>query len=301
MGNILTKVKKTMYPETWCVAYRKISGDGDCLLNDTNSPFTVLPNTEKLWCADPFLYEKDSRLYVFFEALDFMKRKGLLGYREITEGNVGDINVFFEGESHLSFPFIYEENGKLFIIPESSHTGKLFRLKCTDFPAKWEYDCDLLSERLVDSVILDTDNRRYLISQRVDDSNTYDRMDLFYFEKGKFCECNNPVKRDLSNARSAGKIFSYNGQLIRPSQDCSEAYGGKLNFNRILSVGFDGVEEEIIKTVTAEDIKTDTDTEFCGIHTYNRLGNYEVIDLKLPSKFSIRNSAGAALKLFRGN
>ncbi len=289
-----------MFPEIWCVAIRKNENDGESILNGTEKPFIVLPNTKSMWCADPFLFEKEGRLYVFFEVLDYMKRKGLLGYREVTESGFGDIKVIYEGDSHLSFPFIYEENGTVYIIPESFHSSKLFRLKCTEFPDSWEIDKTFTEDKLVDTVMLERNGTRYYISQRVEEADVFNRVDLFYEENGELKECAaNPVKLDLADSRGAGKVFEHNGELIRPSQDCSASYGSALYFNRITRLDKNGYEETPVKTVFVHDINTDVKREFCGIHTYNRLGNYEVIDLKLPAKFNLRNSVGAFIKLFK--
>lgn len=290
-----------MFPETWCIAYRKIENDDECLIFSTEKPFTVIPNTKNFWCADPFLFEKDGKLYAFFEVLDQIKRKGLLGCREINGFGYGDIKIIYECETHLSFPFIYENKDGIFITPESLHENKLFRLKCSKFPTEWEYDKTLIEQPLVDTVLFDNNETVYYVSQRVVNEGVFDRVDLFYEDNGEIKECNNPVKTDLSNARGAGKVFSYNNQYIRPVQDCSESYGGKLNFNRIINLSKNSFDEELLKTISAQDIKTNIAAEFCGIHTYNRLGNYEIIDLKLPARFSLRNTIGAIIKIIKGD
>jgi hypothetical protein len=43
----------------------------------------------------------------------------------------------------------------------------------------------------------------------------------------------NPIVSDVRRARPAGRIFSHDGHLIRPAQDCSEAYGWRIALNRI--------------------------------------------------------------------
>ena len=301
MNSIITKIRKTMFPETWCVAYRKIENDKECLLYNKEKPFTVLPNTKSLWCADPFLFEKDGALYIFFEVLDYIKRKGLIGYRQLTDSGFGEITVIYEGDNHLSFPFIYEEDDNVYIIPESAHDNCLFRLKCTDFPDKWEYDKTLIEEKLVDTVLYNEDGTNIYITERVVTEGVFDRLDIFVDNEGVIKEfASNPVKTEAANARGAGCLFRCDGDLIRPSQDCSSSYGGKLNFNKIITLSESEFQEECIATVSAEEIKTDSDRTFCGIHTYNRLGNYEVIDLKLPARFSMRNTVGAVFKLFKG-
>ncbi len=301
MNSVITKIRKTMFPETWCVAYRKIENDKECLLYNKDKPFTVLPNTKSLWCADPFLFEKDGVLCIFFEALDYIKRKGLLGYRELTDDGYGDIHIIYKGDNHLSFPFVYEKDDTVYIIPESYHDNRLFRIKCTEFPDKWEYDKTLIEGKLVDTVLYSKDGTDFYITEKVVTEGVFNRLDIFAEKDGVIKEhTSNPVKTDDSNARGAGCLFRCEGDLIRPSQDCSSSYGEKLNFNKIITLSESEFCEEFIATVTAEEIKTYSSQSFCGIHTYNRLGNYEVIDLKLPARFSMRNTVGAVLKLLKG-
>lgn len=301
LKNVLKKVYNTAVPETWCCAVRFNENADSCLLNNTDDEFIVLPNTKKYWCADPFLFEKDGNLYVFFEALDYVKRKGLLGCRTVSENGFGDIKIIYEGDEHLSFPYIYEENGEIYIMPESSCCKELFRLKCVDFPDKWVKEKVLIKEKLVDTILFDYNGRRYYLTQNPGNNNIYDRLDMYYEnEKGIAPSENNPVKRDINTARCAGKIFEYDGRPVRPSQDCGASYGDKLNFNEVCFISEDSYKENLILTVSAADIKTDSGCEFFGVHTYNKLNNAEVIDLKIKPKFSLRNTYGAVLKVFRG-
>jgi hypothetical protein len=46
----------------------------------------------------------------------------------------------------------------------------------------------------------------------------------------------NPLKSDLSSARSAGRPFTIDGRLFRPAQDCSRTYGGAVNVMEIVEL-----------------------------------------------------------------
>ena len=62
----------------WCCAVR-FNKNNDSIMTDLSTPFVVLPNSKRYWCADPFLFQKDDHYFVFFEAYDRLKRKGVLG------------------------------------------------------------------------------------------------------------------------------------------------------------------------------------------------------------------------------
>ncbi|MFR5876156.1 MAG: hypothetical protein ACLUFN_06670 [Eubacterium sp.] len=298
-NSLIYRIKSVLFPGGWCCAVRFNENDDTCILNNLDDEFTVLSNSKRYWCADPFFAKKDDKYYLFFEMYDRLKRKGLLGYREISKTSIGDLKVIYESDTHLSYPFIFEKDGAFFIIPESNKSGELFLLRCTDFPSQWKKECVIAKENLADTTVFSYNNVDYYISERVDGTNNFNRIDLFYEENGQFKEClNNPVKLDASTARCAGKIFKYDGSYIRPSQDCGVAYGEKLNFNKIISISKENYEEELITTISPKEIKLDKKESYIGIHTYNRIDNIEVIDLKTEQKFDLYNLVGILYKLF---
>lgn len=293
---------KLRVPE-WCCAVR-FNTDGHTVFDDLETPFTVLKNSRRYWCADPFLYQRDGQYgqyYLFFEAYDRLKRKGMLGYRTVSKDGCGKIQVFYESAGHLSYPFLFEKEGELYIIPESSAEKELFLLRCVSFPDQWVKERVLLQESLADTTRLVFSGGTFYLSEQVDDTRIFDRLDLFYEDgAGRLCPCAaNPVKRDLTTARCAGACFQQNDQWLRPSQDCGETYGGKLNFNRIDDLTDDGYVETCIRTLSVSDIQTNSSQVFSGIHTYNACGPVEVVDLKLPSCFHLLNLIGAVWKRIR--
>ncbi len=283
----------------WCCAVRFNNNDNS-VMTDLCTPFVVLPNSKRYWCADPFLFQKDGHYYVFFEAYDRLKRKGVLGYRQVAENTVGDIRIIYEAASHLSYPFIYEADDDIYIVPESNISGELYRLKCLSFPDKWEKEKVLLKARLVDSTFFVKNGEHYCFSMQVDDDLLFDRLDLFYYANGEWVPCpKNPVKRDLATARSAGKCFEYDGVWYRPSQDCSNGYGCALRLNVIDKINSNEYMEHCTKKLRPSEIQTNTGVQYQGIHTYNRLKHVEVIDLKTPPELHILNLLGGFWKRVR--
>ncbi len=297
-NSLMYRLKSIFFPSGWCCAVRFNKSSETCILNNIDDEFTVLPDSKRYWTADPFLVKKDGKIYLFFEMFDRLKRKGALGCRELSEKSIGNLKVIYETDTHLSYPFIYEKDGVFYIIPESSRSGELYVLKCTNFPYKWVKEKVIAEKPLVDTTLFSYNGVDYYISERVVRANTFDRVDLFYDENGCFTECvNNPVKLDAGTARCAGNFFEYNGCYVRPSQDCGVFYGEKLNFNRVINISKEKYEEELIKTVSHRDINLDKKDNYTGIHTYNKVDNVEVIDLKTKNKFSFCNLIGLAYKL----
>jgi hypothetical protein len=59
----------------------------------------------------------------------------------------------------------------------------------------------------------------------------------------------NPVKVDFSSARPAGPLFVADGVLVRPSQDCSETYGGAVVLNAVRRLDPDNFAEEALRRI----------------------------------------------------
>jgi hypothetical protein len=61
--------------------------------------------------------------------------------------------------------------------------------------------------------------------------------------------------------------------LIRPAQDCARGYGSGLAFCRVDRLDEEGFAQSVLARVVphARRIR--------GLHTYNRVGNFAVIDL----------------------
>jgi hypothetical protein len=83
-----------------------------------------------------------------------------------------------------------------------------------------------------------------------------------------------PQLIDARAARSAGAIWSYQGKMFRPAQDCSRVYGGGLSLCRIDVLDGECYEQTIIGRITATSGKA-----VLGCHTFNAAGNIEAIDV----------------------
>ena len=75
--------------------------------------------------ADPFLYEHDRQDYIFFENYSYKQKKGKISCGRLEKNTLVDIVDVLERDFHLSYPFIFEEEGSVFMIPESSGNKKV--------------------------------------------------------------------------------------------------------------------------------------------------------------------------------
>ncbi len=83
----------------------------------------------------------------------------------------------------------------------------------------------------------------------------------------------NPVVADVRRARPAGRIFRHAGRLIRPGQDCSEAYGRRIVLSAITTLNDTDYEEHPIGSIEPAGTHGIERT-----HTYSFDGSTEALD-----------------------
>ena len=266
----------------YTVGYRICGKD---IIDDTDTPFKVLPHNDKQWYADPFVFFHEGEWYVFMEVMQNDKGYAGIGYSKLVDGELTSPRIVIDTGKHYSFPFIFEYEGEIFIMPESSAEENIKLFRCIDFPEKWEEYYAVNDERgLCDTVAFEEKNRRFLFTSEGTDDLYGCRLYLMEIESGTLKPSiisEKVVTSDYRHSRQAGKMIRKDGKLIRVAQDCSRnEYGRALEFMEIDDI--DNFSEHLIKHIEPKDIKTEADISGkSGIHTYNRENNVDVVDFKL--------------------
>ncbi|MHC2781999.1 hypothetical protein ACVMBZ_001206 [Bradyrhizobium liaoningense] len=135
------------YAPHWHIGWRVNDGGGVWQTGDLSGPsWNVLGDPGNHFYADPFPISWQGRTFVFFEDLDHRVGKGIISAIEFSDaGPVGEVMPVLEEPWHLSYPFLIEDDGELWMIPESSTRGDVALYKCVRFPDKWERYATLLS------------------------------------------------------------------------------------------------------------------------------------------------------------
>ena len=110
----------------------------------------------------------------------------------------------------------------------------------------------------------------------VSGASSYDELHLYYADNpfGPWTSHpGNPVKSDVRSARPGGNLFRWNGQLIRPAQDCGSRYGYATTLNKILRLDTESFEEEQIGRILPK-----WDESLLGTHTINHANTLTVVD-----------------------
>jgi hypothetical protein len=257
--------RKLTSAECWFLAFRKKQQGS---FWESSKEFGLILPPAGHYYADPCLIKKAGTNYIFFEDHDLKARKGTIACATI--GNTMAIcepEVILDRDYHLSYPFAFEWQGEMYMIPETSANRDIELYWAREFPRRWDL-MKVLMEGInaADTTLYQHDGKFWMFTSLTCRVNS-DRDDLFlYISESPFGPWRphplNPVISDVSKSRPAGRLFLSDGCLVRPSQDCSGVYGRSIVLNRVVTLSEDDFREipfaRILPGALGDDIRTHT-------------------------------------------
>ena len=240
---------------------------------------TILPPPDRDW-ADPFAIVRDEEYYIFIEEKLYSTRRGrivCLTFNQKME--MQSTQVVLERPYHLSYPFLLEYEGQLYMIPETSENNQVELYRCVNFPDQWTFEKTLIKNiKAVDATLTYYNEKWWMFANIIEPRGTsWDTLNLYFSEDPRSSTWTphprNPIVKDIHTARPAGYIQKINERLTRPSQDCSVRYGYATNFNHINRLTETDYTESIERT-----FKPPRKGSIVGVHTWNQAGDIVVID-----------------------
>jgi hypothetical protein len=264
------------YVRQWFLLY----DFGQNKLTDVGRFKRLMPPIDRFW-ADPFLVYRDGKHYVFFEECLLPDGKGFISVLELhNDGVIAGPTPVLEKEYHLSYPFLLDIDGELYMIPETGKNRTVELYKCAEFPHKWEFQKNLMADcSVVDATLLEWDGLWWMFANSAANPNasTWDELHLFYgdspFADNWTPHPKNPIVSDVRSSRPAGRIMIRDGRIYRPSQNSSRHYGYGLNICEITKMTETEYEEKIVST-----IKPDWAKDIVSVHTINHEHGLTLID-----------------------
>ncbi len=263
----------------WRVGWRRLSGPD---LWDTQSlrgtVWNVLADPGSRFFADPIPIAHDGRTVLFVEDFDHDRQKGVISAVEFgPAGPLTPVRCVLEEPWHLSYPFVMEADGQVWMIPESSANGEVTLYRADSFPERWRREATLLPNVPGnDTTIVQHDSLYWLFTTVGTSAQAF--SDLHLFSAARLCgpwvaHEKNPVLRDPRSARSAGSIVQRGGRMWRPVQDCSGRYGAAVGLAEITHLSTRGYAQIVRNTIAPC-------REWPGrrLHTLSQGGGFEFID-----------------------
>lgn len=216
----------------------------------------IVPPKDRFW-ADPFVISRDGTYYIFVEEFKYQERKGVIAVIELNaDGKHFGSRVVLEKDYHLSYPFLFEENGELFMMPETSRNRTIELYRCVEFPMRWELETVILDDiSAVDTTLLKHEDKYWLFTNEklTGSGEDMDLLSIYYsdnlFNGSWTAHPANPVVKDIKSARPAGNFFCRDGRIFRPSQNCSKHYGYGITISEIIELTETRYHEEPIQTI----------------------------------------------------
>ncbi|MCK5113431.1 MAG: hypothetical protein KAR11_01560 [Phycisphaerae bacterium] len=270
------KLRRAFTREQWMLMFRFENQMSTSFENFTR----IVPPKDRFW-ADPFVIYDGGLHHVFIEEFDYAAAKGHIAHMTITpDGKFTTPTVVLDRDYHLSYPFMFAHDGSYYMIPESYTNRTIELYRCKEFPHRWEF-CGYLMKNIValDTTLFEHNGKWWMFTGVQDNpaSSLNTELHLFYADSPLSDNWTphpqNPIVSDVRRARPAGEIFSHDGQILRPGQNCSREYGWGVTINRIETLNETEYSETPVETITPS-----WDRKLKCLHTLNHTDGLTVID-----------------------
>lgn len=264
-----------LFKKKWDVAF--VKGGIDALFADTPFQVVISKNPFKNhWFADPFVLDvTPDKILLLAEEMDQSAPQpyGRIAKLTIDRASmrIEKYDIILDTGTHLSFPNILRQDGKVYIYPENCHQGKL---------NLYEFDPDTNALTLVQSICDDavwdasmTDffGHRQLLGSYQDDFH----LDIYDWDETNlnFVRSHSDLSSKADN-RLAGQPFAYKGNYYCPTQDCTTTYGGGVCIKKMV------LRDGKLALVPGKVLTPPDPKRFEGMHTLNQYKGVVVVDLK---------------------
>jgi len=251
----------------WGVAYQFVEDWKDVTLRRLKR----IPNPPNRFLADPFVIKRNNSHFCFVEDYDYKKARGCISVYEITKDNCREVGIALEEIFHLSYPYLFEYDGNLYMCPETRVAKEIRLYKCINFPLKWKYEKTLIADvSAVDTIIFFRDNRWWLMSNISTSHIGSHDSELHIFSSDNPLSDNwtphalNPVLFDPLIARNGGFISDKGEQYRVFQKQGFNLYGESLGVSRIVKLTNNDYEEVCEFEVVPNFFKS-----IKGTHTYS--------------------------------
>ena len=276
---LFKKYSDKLYLKQWSIGFAKANLDE--LIRNKQSSLSIewlSPESNKYSWADPFIFKTDDgQTHILYESVSTYGLDGKITLLTV-DNQLKPVSqkLVLETEAHLSYPFIYKENGKIYVFPENAFSGSLY---CYEFDQSTQTlvnKKEVINQPVVDATIIKHEGKYWLFSTMIGKARNSD-LHIFYSDKftGPYtAHPGNPVKKDIYSARPAGNLVNVDGALYRPAQNCTSYYGESITINKITKLTTTQFAEQQYMTLYANK----NDQFNYGIHTINACGNTIIVD-----------------------
>lgn len=280
----LDDARKTLVNPRWAIGLITDYAPGDILHKRFQHILWFKPQDKYNFYADCFITSYFGEPLIFFENWESKRGTGTISYVSAADvcRHAEDIEPYvhtaLEGETHFSYPYLFEYEGGLYMIPENFQSGELAVYRADGSPDRWEKAAVVLPDyQGIDPVIFHHRGLWWLFVTPYSSlhRDAERKLEIWYAENpfGTWTpHAMNPILYDTSIARNGGRPFVHEGVLYRPTQDCSRTYGGELAIMRIDTLTREEFSESVVSILPGYAPYAK------AFHTFSCSGDMAVID-----------------------
>ena len=218
-----------------------------------------IKNPPNHFLADPFVITKNDRTICFVEDYCYRQKRALIAAIEIIDQKQYKLlGPVIQEPFHMSFPYLFEYKNELYMVPETSEANSIRLYKCIEYPLKWEYQKDIMSDvRAVDSMFFEYEEKWWMLTTMSTKGNEDDTSQLLaYYSDDPLSEDwiaheQNPLIFDSNIARNGGILDLGSPLPVRGRQKQGfNAYGVALTLARITDLTPSSYNEKEIGKVS---------------------------------------------------
>jgi len=214
----------------------------------------VLKNPHGHYLADPFILKEGAETYCFVEDFDRSKGKGSIAAYKISSGDPINLGIVLEEAFHLSFPYIFRHESKIYMLPESADNMDIRIYESVEFPIKWKLKTIIKDNvSAADSMIFSRNGIWWLFSNinPIGGRDCCSELSIFYTDNpinGKWMPHDkNPVIFDPSSARNGGMVLDHDSLCrVGQIQTFGTYGGGGVSINQIVELTTSSYKEQSI-------------------------------------------------------
>ncbi|KAK1645224.1 hypothetical protein QYE76_063029 [Lolium multiflorum] len=192
--------------------------------------------------ANPFLFIQGDAIYMFFETKNPVTSQGDIAAAVSKDSGATwqQLGVVLDEDWHLSYPYVFSYDNKIYMVPESSKNGDLRLYRALDFPLTWKLEKILLEKPLVDSVIINFQGSYWLLGSDLSSYGGKQNGELsIWYSSSPLAPWNphrhNPIlsMANRPSFRNGGRPFIYDGNLYRIGKDSAGVSGHSIKVFKV--------------------------------------------------------------------
>ena len=219
--------------------------------------------------ADPFIIKHDDLWYMYFEIYDEARQTGVIGLATSDDGyNWKYDRVVLEEPFHLSYPYVFKHEGKIYMMPETGQAKHIKIYESENFPYDWKCVKNIIDGEYLDPSIFKYDNKWWILANGLNDKER--SLNLFFSENLMDGWREHPqsplIKNNQQSMRPAGRMVVDDDKIVRYSQDGTDYYGRLIRAFEIKKLTTEEYEEEELGII-AKDSQIEGSWNKDGMHT----------------------------------